>query len=69
MEEHLAPIYRRLCELQILLEKNERLDRNAVEENIDSIVKSYRNASKVFNDYQGALASTDKDIGFVNPKY
>lgn len=50
MEENLAPIYLRLCELQILLE-NERLDRNVIEENIDSIVKSHRNASKVFNDY------------------
>jgi len=49
MEENLAPIYCRLCELHILLE-NKRLDRTAVEENIESIVKSYRNASKVFND-------------------
>lgn len=68
MEENLTPIYRRLCELQILLE-NERLDRNAIEENIESIVISYRNASKVFNDYHRALRSTDKDIGFVDPKY
>jgi len=68
MEENLAPIYLRLCELQILLE-NERLDRNVIEDNIDSIVKSHRNASKVFNDYHRALRTTDKDIGFVDPHY